>query len=72
MVDPLEPVQEREKLAARVVETPTAMATCGEELLRNLPKSSNPFGVAGSAIAFGSRASARGAGPPRARTRANA
>src|SRR6185312_16193362 len=33
MVDPLELVQEREEVAARVVEAPTAAATGGEELV---------------------------------------
>ncbi len=43
MVDPLELVQEREEFAARVVETPTALETCGEELLAEPAKVIEPI-----------------------------
>ncbi len=42
-VDPLEPVQEREEVAARVVETPTATATGGEELLAEPAEVGDPI-----------------------------
>ena len=43
MVDPLELVQEREEVAARVVEAPTATATGGEELVAELAEVRDPI-----------------------------